>query len=48
VYGWAIALTIIAFLPLMVLGGILQVQMRNGFSSKDKVLKERENIHCKN
>lgn len=39
-YGWPIALTIFAFLPLMVIGGILQTKMLTGFSSKDKEILE--------
>lgn len=40
VYGWPIALTILAFVPLMILGGVFQTQMLTGFSSKDKEVLE--------
>ncbi|RNA33916.1 Multidrug resistance 1 [Brachionus plicatilis] len=36
VYGWAIALTILAFVPFMIVGGVLQTKMLTGFSGKDK------------
>ena len=40
VYGWAIALTILAFVPFMIIGGVLQTKMLTGFSSKDKEVLE--------
>nr|QUF59434.1 ATP-binding cassette transporter Abcb1-1 [Brachionus angularis] len=40
VYGWAIALTILAFVPFMIISGILQTQMLTGFSKKDKEILE--------
>nr|AEQ19307.1 p-glycoprotein [Brachionus orientalis]AEQ19309.1 p-glycoprotein [Brachionus orientalis] len=45
VYGWAIALTILAFVPFMIIGGVLQTKMLTGFSGKDKeVLEEAGKI----
>ena len=40
VFGWAIALLIFAFVPLMVLSGIVQTRMLTGFSAKDKEILE--------
>lgn len=40
VYGWAIALTILAFVPFMIVGGVLQTKMLTGFSGKDKEVLE--------
>nr|UOU03319.1 ATP-binding cassette subfamily B1-1 [Brachionus rubens] len=40
VYGWAIALTILAFVPFMIISGVLQTKMLTGFSSKDKEVLE--------
>ena len=40
VYGWAITLTILAFVPFMVISGVLQTKMLTGFSSKDKEVLE--------
>ena len=40
VFGWAIALLIFAFVPLMVLSGIVQTRMLTGFSAKDKEVLE--------
>jgi hypothetical protein len=39
-FGWAIALTIMAFVPFMILSGFVQTKMLSGFSSKDKVVLE--------
>jgi hypothetical protein len=36
VYGWPIALTILAFIPFMVIGGLLNTRRMTGFSSADK------------
>ena len=45
VFGWAIALVILAFVPLIVISGVLQTKMLTGFSSKDKkVLEEAGKI----
>lgn len=40
VFGWAIALVILAFVPLMILSGIVQTKMLSGFSAKDKEVLE--------
>lgn len=40
VFGWPIALTILAFLPFMILSGALQSRMMRGFSRKDKDILE--------
>ncbi|CAF0950412.1 unnamed protein product [Brachionus calyciflorus] len=40
IYGWAIALTILAFVPFMIISGVLQTKMLTGFSSKDKEVLE--------
>jgi ATP-binding cassette subfamily B (MDR/TAP) protein 11 len=40
IFGWAIALVILAFVPFMVLSGIVQTKMLSGFSSKDKEILE--------
>lgn len=40
IFGWAIALVILAFAPFMVLSGIIQTKMLAGFSSKDKKVLE--------
>ena len=39
-FGWAVALTILAFVPLMIASGFVQTRMLSGFSSKDKVVLE--------
>ena len=45
IYGWPIALVIIGFVPLLIIGGILQTKALTGFSSKDKnVLEEAGKI----
>nr|QNH67866.1 ATP-binding cassette transporter subfamily B member 1 X2 [Brachionus rotundiformis] len=45
VFGWAIALTILAFVPFMIIGGVLQTKMLTGFSGTDKkVLEDAGNI----
>jgi len=36
VYGWAITLVILAFVPLIVISGVFQTKMLTGFSGKDK------------
>lgn len=40
VFGWAIALVIIAFIPIMIVGGTVQTKMLSGFSAKDKEIYE--------
>jgi ABC-type multidrug transport system fused ATPase/permease subunit len=40
VFGWAITLVIIAFIPFLVVGGILQTKMMVGFAGKDKKILE--------
>jgi ABC-type multidrug transport system fused ATPase/permease subunit len=40
VYGWAITLCILAFVPFMIIGGALQTKMLTGFSGKDKKILE--------
>ena len=40
VFGWAIALVILAFVPFMVVSGVIQTKMLSGFSSKDKEILE--------
>jgi membrane protein implicated in regulation of membrane protease activity len=40
IYGWAITLVILAFVPFMVISGVLQTKMLTGFSSKDKEVLE--------
>ena len=40
IYGWAITLTILAFVPFMIISGVLQTKMLTGFSSKDKAILE--------
>lgn len=40
VFGWAITLLIIAFMPFMIISGILQTKMLTGFSGKDKKILE--------
>ena len=40
IYAWAIALTILGFVPFMILSGILQTQLLTGFASKDKSVVE--------
>lgn len=41
VYSWAVTLVIIAFLPFLIIGGVLQTQMLTGFASKDKEVIEQ-------
>jgi hypothetical protein len=36
IYGWAITLVILAFVPLIVISGVFQTKMLTGFSGKDK------------
>lgn len=36
VYGWAITLVILAFIPFFIISGVLQTRMMTGFSAKDK------------
>jgi hypothetical protein len=40
IYGWAITLVILAFVPFMIISGVLQTKMLTGFSSKDKEVLE--------
>lgn len=40
VFSWAITLLILAFVPFMILSGILQTKMLTGFGSKDKEIIE--------
>jgi ATP-binding cassette subfamily B (MDR/TAP) protein 1 len=40
VYGWAIALLILGFVPFMILSGILQTKLMTGFTGKDKEIIE--------
>jgi hypothetical protein len=39
-YSWSVTLVILAFIPLMIIGGILQTKMLTGFSKKDKEILE--------
>nr|QUF59435.1 ATP-binding cassette transporter Abcb1-2 [Brachionus angularis] len=36
IYGWAITLVIIAFVPFIIVSGVLQTKLLTGFSGKDK------------
>jgi ABC-type bacteriocin/lantibiotic exporter with double-glycine peptidase domain len=36
VFSWTITLLVLAFVPLMIISGVLQTKMMTGFSSKDK------------
>lgn len=36
VYGWAITLVILAFVPFLILSGVLQTKLMTGFAGKDK------------
>jgi hypothetical protein len=36
IFGWAIALLVLGFVPFMIIGGILQTKLVTGFASKDK------------
>ena len=36
VYCWQIALIVLAFVPIIFIGGILQVKIMQGFSNSDK------------
>ncbi|CAF1523136.1 unnamed protein product, partial [Didymodactylos carnosus] len=36
VYGWALTLMLLGFIPLIVIGGFLQSKLVSGFASKDK------------
>lgn len=40
VYGWAIALVILAFIPFIIVSGVLQTKLLTGFSKKDKEVLE--------
>ncbi|CAF0897005.1 unnamed protein product [Brachionus calyciflorus] len=40
VYGWAVTLVIIAFVPLMIVSGVLQTRLITGFAGKDKEIIE--------
>lgn len=39
-YNWPITLVVISFLPIMVIGGIMQTKVLTGFSGKDKEILE--------
>ncbi len=39
-YSWPITLVILAFIPLIIIGGVLQTKMLTGFSKKDKEILE--------
>ena len=48
VYGWAITLLILGFVPFMIISGVLQTKMLTGFSAKDKeVLEEAGQVRNK-
>lgn len=40
VYGWSIALLILAFVPFMIVSGVLQNKLMTGFASNDKKILE--------
>nr|UOU03320.1 ATP-binding cassette subfamily B1-2 [Brachionus rubens] len=40
VYGWVITLVIIAFVPFMIISGVLQTKLITGFAGKDKEILE--------
>jgi hypothetical protein len=40
IYGWAITLCILAFVPFMIVSGVLQTKMLTGFATKDKEILE--------
>lgn len=40
IYGWAVALVILLFVPFLIAGGVLQTKMLTGYSSKDKEILE--------
>jgi ABC-type multidrug transport system fused ATPase/permease subunit len=40
VFGWVITLIIIAFVPLLILSGVLQTKLMVGFAGKDKQVLE--------
>lgn len=39
-YSWPVTLVILAFIPLIIIGGVLQTKMLTGFSKKDKQVLE--------
>jgi ATP-binding cassette subfamily B (MDR/TAP) protein 1 len=41
IYGWAVTLVILGFVPFMVISGVLQTKMLTGFSAKDKEILEQ-------
>ena len=41
VFGWPIALLILAFVPFMLVSGYLQTSLTTGFASKDKDIIEK-------
>lgn len=48
VYGWAITLVILAFVPFMIISGVLQTKMLTGFSSNNKdTLEEAGEVRIK-
>ena len=40
-FNWPITLLIIAFVPLIVIGGIFQTKLMTGFAGKDKEILEQ-------
>jgi hypothetical protein len=40
IFGWAITLCILAFVPFMIISGAVQTKMLAGFSAKDKEVLE--------
>jgi hypothetical protein len=43
-YGWAIALVIVASIPLLIISGTVQTLVLSGFASKDKENLEKVTI----
>lgn len=40
IHSWAITMVILAFLPLMIAGGVFQTKVLTGFANKDKSVME--------